>query len=443
MLSFIISILNLIRIIFILLISAILYPFIGSKAIYLFLRFCGPTFIKLGQLLSSRPDLVGENLASRLSVFQDKLPPFSYSYVKKTIENQSGKKMKDLFLEFSETPVASASIAQVHKAKMLNGDIVAVKVLRPKISRLVFRDIATLKLLTFVVGIFSSYGKEKLSNIVKLLQISAAKELDLSLEASAASQLKEKLYDIEGFYVPKIYWNITFSKVLTMEWINGIAFSNKEAIKNSKFDKNKLAKNLVISYFNQVYVHGFFHADMHPGNLFLMDNGNIGVVDFGIIGIIDKKTRIAVAEILMGFLKRDYRRVAQIHVSAGLVPEDTNIEEFSLTCRVIGESVVDLSVKQISLAKLMGLLLKMARKYNMNTRPELLLLQKTMMLVEGVGVQIDENLNMWELSSPWMKEWAVKNIGFDAKVRDHLLELIDAIKKLPDILEKNLGNLKS
>jgi ubiquinone biosynthesis protein len=217
----------------------------------------------------------------------------------------------------------------------------------------------------------------------------------------------------------------------------GIAFSDKEAIKNSNFDKNQIAKNLVISYFNQVYIHGFFHADMHPGNLFLMKNGDIGVVDFGIIGMIDKKTRIAVAEILMGFLQRNYRKVAQIHLSAGLVPENTNIDEFALSCRIIGESVVDLSIKQISLAKLMGNLLKMARKYNMNTKPELLLLQKTMMLVEGVGVAINKDLNMWELSGPWMKDWAVKNIGFDAKIRDHVVELIDVIKKLPDILEKN------
>ena len=437
MLSFIFSIINLFRILTILLVCAVSHPFIGDKSIYIFLRFCGPTFIKLGQLLSSRPDLVGYSLASRLSVFQDKLPAFSYASAKRRIENQSGKKMSELFSEFSKTPVASASIAQVHKAKLIDGRVVAVKILRPRVTRLVLRDITTLKLITFLAGIFSAYSKEKLGNIVKLLESSAAKELDLSLEAAAASELRDKLENVKGFYIPKIYWELVFNKVLVMEWIDGIPFSNKDAINNSNFDKVEIARNLVISYFNQVYVHGFFHADMHPGNLFLMKNGDIGVVDFGIIGVIDKKTRIAVAEILMGFLQRDYRKVAEIHLRAGLVPQDTDINEFTLTCRIIGESVVDLSVKQISLASLMGKLLKMARKYNMNTRPELLLLQKTMMLVEGVGVAIDENLNMWELSSPWMKEWAVKNIGFDAKIRDNMLELVDFLKKLPDLLEKN------
>ena len=435
----IISIINLFRIILILLISVILYPFVKDKSIYLFLRFCGPTFIKLGQLLSSRPDLVGDNLAAKLAVFQDKLPPFSYKQAKRIIESESKVKINKLFLEFCKTPVASASIAQVHKAKTYDGKLVAVKILRPRIRQLVFRDIATLKLLSFIVSIFSSYGKKKIDNIVSLLKMSATRELDLLQEASVASQLKENSQNFEGFYVPEVYWNMTFGKIMTMEWIDGIAFSNKKAIDESGFNKEQIAKNLVISYFNQVYTFGFFHADMHPGNLFLMKNGDIAVVDFGIVGIIDKKTRIAVAEILIGFLQRDYKKVAKVHVESNLVPENTNIEELALTCRIIGESVVDLSVKQISLAKLMERLLKMAKKHNMDMRPELLLLQKTMMLVEGVGASLNKDLNMWELSAPWIKQWAIKNIGFDAKIRDNMIELITVIKKIPDILDKKLN----
>jgi ubiquinone biosynthesis protein len=292
------------------------------------------------------------------------------------------------------------------------------------------RDIVTLKIISNIIGIFSKYNKEKLNDVIALLKDCESRELDMMLEASAASDLKENLSDVKGFYVPKVYWNYISEKVLTMEWIEGIAFSDRAAIKASKFDKKEIARNLVISYFNQVYVHGFFHADMHPGNLFLMKNGDIAVVDFGIVGIIDKKTRIAVAEILINFLKRDYEKVAKLHIDNNLVPADTNLKDFALTCRAIGESIVDVSVKQVSLAKLLAQLIKMTRKYNMVTKPELLLLQKTMMLVEGVGASLDGDLNMWELARPWMKDWATKNIGFDAKIRDSFLELFDMIKKI-------------
>ena len=432
-----ISVINLLKILLASIVAALSYPFIGKKSVYFFLRLSGPTFIKLGQLLSSRSDLIGEDLAEVLSVFQDRLNPFKFSTAKKIIEVEFGKKPEELFVEFTETPVASASVAQVHKAKIKDNSIVAVKILRPNIAKLMSRDIATLKLIAHIVGLFSRYNKEKLTDIILLLEISAKRELDLMFEASAASSLKEKLQDVSGFYIPKIYWNLTTRKVLTMEWIDGIPFSDYQSIKASKFDKKKIAENLVISYFNQVYEHGFFHADMHPGNLFLMGNGDIGLIDFGIVGIIDKKTRIAVAQILINFLKRDYEKVAKIHIDNDFIPRDTDIADFALTCRIIGESMVDLSVKQISLAKILFQLLKMTRKYNMVTKPELLLLQKTMMLVEGVGVSLDDNLNMWELARPWMKNWAAKNIGFDAKIRDNLLDMLSAIKNIPEKFSEN------
>lgn len=440
MYAFILSVINLFKIILFFLIAGAAYPFLRSKSVYLYLRFCGPTFIKLGQLLSTRDDLVGEELAVILSGFQDRLSPFSPKKSKAIIERELGASVNQIFSEFNEIPVASASIAQVHKAKLLNGDVVAVKVLRPSIQKIMARDITTLRLFCFVVGIFSSYTKEKIIDILDLLQNCYERELDLTQEASAASSLREKLSEVEGFYIPKIYWNLTTSKILTLEWIDGIPFSNKEAIKQSKFDKKKIARNLVISYFNQVYAHGFFHADMHPGNLFLMKNGDIAAIDFGIIGIIDKPTRIAIAEIVIAFLKRDYTKVAKLHVKAGLVPEDVNIEEFALTSRIIGETMVDMSIKQVSLAKLLGLLIRMTKKYNMKTKPELLLLQKTIMLVEGVGMQLDPNLNMWELARPWMEEWASKNIGFDAKIVDQLLLFLDAIKKLSAANENSSGD---
>jgi ubiquinone biosynthesis protein len=424
------SITNLVRLLVLFFSSLLLFPFIKNKAIYFFLKFAGPSFIKLGQLLANRPDLVGEDLAFCLSDFQDKLPAFSSKKVQQIIEKQFKQPLNKLFLEFDLKPVAAASVAQVHKAKTLSGDVVAVKIIRPNIERVFKRDIATLKLLSFVVGIFSGYSKKKLISVVEVLENCSNKELDLHFEAAVAGELKEKLKDVKGFYIPKIYWNLSSDRVLVLEWIDGIRFTDREAILNSGFDLKKVARNLVVSYFNQVYVHGLFHADMHLGNLFLMKNGDIAAIDFGITGSIDKKTRIAIAEILMAFLQKDYRKVAKIHISAGLVPSDVNLEEFALSCRIIGESTVGKAVGDVSMAKLLANLLKMTKKYQMKTHPELLLLQKTMMLVEGVGVFLDKDLNIWDSARPFVEEWAKKNIGFDAKIRDFVMETIERFRKL-------------
>lgn len=427
------SVFNLLRLALLLLVSAILYLFIKNKAIYFFLKFSGPSFIKLGQLLANRPDLVGDDLAFQLSSFQDRLPAFSFKKIVKIIESEFSQPLNKIFAEFDPIPVASASIAQVHQAKTMEDDLVAVKVLRPNISALIKRDIATLRLLANFTGLVSVYFKEKFLSIVELLTVCSHKELDLFCEASAAAELKEKLVDVKGFYVPKVYWQLVSSKVLTTQWIEGVPFSDRlkifQAIKDNGFNKVDIARNLVLSYFNQVYVHGFFHADMHGGNLFLMKNGDIGVVDFGIMGSIDKKTRIAITEIVIAFLDRNYKKVAQLHIDAGLVPENIDINEFVLSCRVIGELVVDKAVGQVSMAKLLENLLKMTRKYQMQTKPELLLLQKTMMLVEGIGMFLDKDLNIWDLAKPFVKEWAKKNIGFDAKIRDFVVEILGVIKK--------------
>lgn len=424
-------IINFFRLFFLFLASAIIYPFAKNRAIFLFLRFAGPSFIKLGQTLSVRPDLIGNELAKTLSHFQDALSPFSTKKVKEILDKEFAENFQKIFSEFDFTPVASASIAQVHKAKLFEENkFVAVKILRPNIEKIMACDISTLKIVIKFVAIFSKFQAKILSDIAALLESAAKTELDLLREAASASKLKENLRDVEGFYVPEIFWKFSTSKILVLEWIDGIAFSNKEKILNADFDRRKTAQKLVISYFHQVYVDGFFHADMHLGNLFLLKNGDIAVVDFGIMGKIDKKTRLAVAEILIGFLNKNYKRVAQIHIDANLVPKDTDVDDLALSCRKIGEIIVDSSVKNISLAKLLDNLITMTRDYKMDTRPELLLLQKTLLLVEGVGTMLDENLNIWDLARPWIKEWAKKNIGFDAKIRDGLMDLFAAMKKI-------------
>jgi len=404
---------NIFRLAFLFLLSLPLFIFSRNRAIYFFLHAAGPSFIKLGQVLSIRPDLVGEDLAKTLSSFQDAVAPAKSSFDDDFLKN---------FSEFDLTPIAAASIAQVHKARLKTGELVAVKTLRPRISAIMNRDIKTLRIL-------QKFSPKIVKDLADLLTQVAKSELDLLAEAANASRLREDLKDVKGFYVPQVFWKFSTSKILVLEWLDGTAFSNSAAIKNSPFDKKEIAHNLVISYFNQVYMHGFFHADMHPGNLFLLKNGDIGVVDFGIMGQLDKKMRLAVAEILIGFLHKNYRRVAQIHVDAGLVPTDTNIDQLALSCRKIGETIIDVDVKDISVAKLLANLIQMTNEYKMETKPDLLLLQKTLLVVEGVGVMLDSNLNMWEIARPWVKEWAKKNIGFDAKIRDALVDLFELARK--------------
>jgi ubiquinone biosynthesis protein len=385
--------------------------------------------VKLGQILSVRSDLVGSSLASALTSFQDNLPAFSSAKLRKILQQEFGENFTKIFADFNFAAIASASIAQVHKAKLCDGKFVAVKILRPCIARNMARDISSLFLLAKIVGIFSKNLAKNLKNIAELLSGTAKSELDLLREGANAQRLREELAAVCGFYVPQVFLKISTPKVLVLEWLDGIPFSNKNEILRSDFDKKKIAQNLVISYFTQVYGNGFFHADMHPGNLFLLKNGDIGVVDFGIMGKIDKKTRLAVAEILIGFLQKDYKRVAQIHVDAGFVPAKTDIDELAISLKKIGETVVDVDVKDISLAKLLGHLVVMTRQYEMATKPELLLLQKTLLLVEGVGVMLDPKLNMWELARPWIKEWAKKNLGFDAKIRDVVQDLFELARR--------------
>lgn len=429
---------NLFRLFFLLLALSPLFLLNRNSFFFYFFKFAGPSFIKLGQTLSVRPDLVGENLAKALASFQDKVPSFSAAQVKQILDKEFGANFSKIFSEFNFAPVASASIAQVHRAKLTEGsNDVAVKILRPKIRKIVARDIATLKLISALLKPFSSNLQRATKDVAILLEQVARNELDFMREAASASRLKDEMKNVKGFHVPEIFWRHTTSQILVLEWINGTPFSNQEAVRDKldelekiqKISRQEIAKNFVISYFNQVYVYGFFHCDMHPGNLFLQPNGDIAVVDFGIMGRIDKKTRLAVAEILIGFLHREYKRVAQIHIDAGLVPSHVCVDDLALSCRKIGEAIVDVPVKEISLAKLLTNLIEMTNEYQMDARPDLLLLQKTLLLVEGVGVTIDPNLNMWNIAKPWVANWARSNLGFDAKVVNGISDLFKAVKK--------------
>jgi ubiquinone biosynthesis protein len=367
-------------------------------------------------MLSTRPDLIGEDLAQILAKFQDKIKPFKKRQVKKTINSEFANNFDKYFKEFNFTPIASASIAQVHCAKLIDDTKVAVKILRPNIAKKVKRDIKTLKLITKVSFFISKSLNIFLNDILQLLQENSKSELDLTVEASNCSQLKDNLKNLKGFYVPQVFWSLSTKKIMVIEWLDGIPFSDKKNIIASNFDKNKIARNLVLSYFTQVYQYGFFHGDMHPGNLILLKNGDIGVVDFGIMGIIDDKTKIAIARIVIGFIEKDYNKIAQIHIDAGLVPPNTNAKKLALSCRKIGETVVGSKVKEIALGGLLQNLIKMTEEFQMSTKPELLLLQKTILLIEGIGTMLNPEINIWDYAKPWMKEWSKTHIGFDAKI---------------------------
>ena len=423
----VIALINLFRLLVLFLIAIFFYPFYKEKVVYWFFYKAGPSFIKLGQVLSVRADLIGQDLANQLAKFQDQTKPSCNKLIKKILQKHF-QDIDNIFLNFNYKPVASASIAQVHKAQLKNGSMVAVKILHPNISKIFYRDIKTIYFFAKIVNIFSDFYAKNLVDIANLLNEVAKFELNLLQEASNASQLKENLAGLSGFYVPKIFWHYCSCEIMVSEWLDAIPFSDKKSIAHSNINKIEVAKNLVLSYFHQVYEDGFFHADMHPGNLFLLKNGDIAVVDFGIMGKIDKKTRLIIAKILIAFLYKNYLQVAKLHIEGDLVPKNTNLQDLSLTCRQIGEMIVDVDVKSISLAKLLSALIEMTKNYQMSAKPELLLLQKTLLLVEGVGVALNPNLNIWNLARPWVKNWAKNNIGVDAKLRDALLDIFYFVK---------------
>lgn len=429
MIIFLSAFLNLIKLIFSALFFIILSPFLKTKSVYYFINFAGPSFIKLGQTLSTRPDLVGKKLAQILTNFQDRVKPFNEKIVKQILQKNFDDKFNEIFSEFDYKAKASASIAQVHKAVLKNNKIVAVKILRPNIEKITKKDIATLNLIIFIVKIFSKNFAKTLTEINSVLKNSAKTELNLIREASMAIRLKQEMKDVKGFYVPKIYTEFCHKEILVLEWLDGIAFSDEEKIMATNFDKKELAKNFLIAYFTQVYQNGFFHADMHPGNLFLLENGDIAVVDFGIMAEIDKKLRIAIAEILIAYLNEDYKKVAQIHIEAEIVPKDVDLFELTLSCQKIGEKMVGNSVKDIPISEILKQLIEMTKNYQISTKPELLLLQKTILLVEGSGMMLDHDFNIWIIAKPWVKEWAKKNISFDAKIRDLVVDFFEGVKK--------------
>lgn len=386
----------------------------------------GPIYIKFGQTLSTRQDLIGQEIAQDLRYLQDKLPAFDIEIVKNQIENSFSRKISDLFLEFDEKPYAAASIAQVHKAKLKTGEIVAVKVLRPNIAAIYEKDIKfldyTAELITFLLP---KAKRLKLKEVISVFRQSMQMELDLQMEAAAASNIYDNFINDHSLYIPRIYWHITCREIMTLEWVEGVSIYEAQKIINYGLQPSEIAAKIAVIFFNQAFRDGFFHADLHPGNILVSKEGKIILLDFGIVGILSEGDKLAIAEILYGFLNRDYRLVAKVHKRAKYIPLNTNLDYFAQSCRAIAEPIMGLAIKDISIGKLLTQLFKVTQEYGMETQPQLLLLQKTMVVVEGIGQSLDNNVNMWQLAEPWIKKWAAKNLSPEAK-------LLRILKKITD-----------
>ena len=396
----------------------------------------GTTFIKLGQFLSTRPDIIGEDLSSQLEKLQDRLPPFSTNEAKKIVKKNLGNEIFDSIINFGE-PIAAASIAQVHKAQINDdGTIkdVAIKILRPNIKKTFNEEIDALMLVAYLIeNLISKTKRLKLIEVVFLLKEITNHEMDLRFEAAAANEFKENTKNDAGFHVPKIYWNFTSEEVLTLDWIEGISIREKEILESKKIDIKNISTDIIQHFLRHAVRDGFFHADMHQGNLFIDENGQITPIDFGIMGRMDKLNRRYLAEILFGFVQRDYKKVAEVHIIAGLVPNNVNVDELAQALRSIGEPIFGQSVKDISGGKLLKQLFDVTEKFNMQTQPQLLLLQKTMVVVEGVARKLNPDTNIWETSKPVLEKWLKETKDPINNLAETLKDSTEVLKKIPEL----------
>ncbi len=390
-----------------------------SERLSIALNRLGPSWVKLGQFLATRPDVIGTRIAADLELLQDQMAPFETNLSRETFQASIGRKVDEVFSSFSE-PVAAASIAQVHKAKIAQGDEnVAVKIIRPGVRQRFSRDLQTFY---FAARLQEKYlpasRRLKPVAVTDMLAQSARIEMDLRLEAAALSEMAQNVKDDPGFRVPDVNWELTGRDCLVLEWVDGIKFTDTKKLIEHGHDLKKLAETLMQSFLRHTLRDGFFHADMHPGNLFVDKQGMIVAVDMGIAGRMGRKERHFLAEILYGFITRNYLRVAQVHFEAGYVPHTHDVNSFAQAIRAIGEPIHGQSAKTISMANMLTLLFEVTALFDMETRTELLLLQKTMVVVEGVARTLDPDFNMWKVSEPVVSQWIASNLGPAGIARD-------------------------
>ena len=407
-----------------------------SERLSIALNKLGPSWIKLGQFLATRPDVVGKATACDLALLHDSVEPFGLEEAKQRVADSINRPIEDIYSDISE-PIAAASVAQVHKAVLKDtGETVAVKVIRPGVRARFRKDMQTFYAAAGLVDkTIEEAHRLKPISVVDMLDQSAKIEMDLRLEAAAFSEMGENIKDDPGFRVPEVNWEFTGRDCITMTWIDGIKLSNVDALREAGHDLEALSVTLIQSFLRHTLRDGFFHADMHPGNLFVDAKGDIVAVDLGIAGRLGKDERRFLAEILYGFIKRDYMKVAQVHFDAGYVPPHHDVASFAQAIRAIGEPIHGQSAETISMAKLLTLLFEVTEIFDMQTRPELLLLQKTMVVVEGVARTLDPSFNMWKSAEPVVGSWIAENLG-PVGILEDAKEGLDAALRLAHQMPK-------
>ena len=401
----------------------------------------GPTFIKFGQALSTRADLLGEAVAADLADLQDRLPPFPFAEAKATIEADFGKPLSALFKTFDPAPVAAASIAQVHFAVDSDGRDVAVKVLRPHIEQTFAGEIDFLDWLAGLTERFApQLARLKPREVVDTFAETVRIEMDLRFEAAAAQELAENFADVPTFKVPTVDWQRTGQHVLTLERVGGMRVDNRSAIVAAGLDPVAVVRSAAEIFFRMVFRHGFFHADMHPGNLFVAPGagpeGVVIAVDFGIMGRIDAATQRTLGEMLLGFLTRDYKKVAEVHMAAGFVPGHKSADAFAQAARSIAEPIMGKPIAEISVAKLLGQLFAITETFEMQVQPQLLLLQKSMLVTEGVGRGLAPEVNMWDLARPLVEGWMRERLGPEGRIGEAVGDAAATLAKIPRIIDR-------
>ncbi len=382
----------------------------------------GPIFVKFGQMLSTRRDLLPEALANELALLQDRVPPFPGELAQKIVEKTYSQPLNTIFQEFNPSALASASIAQVHCAKLLDGTEVVIKILRPNIRKAISRDVDLLYTFARLLQRFSrDIQRLRPLEVIQEFERTLHDELDLMREAANASQLRRNFSNSPLLYIPEIYWHYTRQRVMVMERISGIPISNIDALRKHGIDLKKLAEQSVEIFFTQVIRDCFFHADMHPGNIFVAtdnpSNPQYIAVDFGIMGTLGPKDQRYLAENLLAFFKRDYRRVAELHVESGWIPANTRVDEFEAAIRTVCEPIFERPLKDISFGQVLLKLFQTAKRFDMEVQPQLVLLQKTLLAVEGLGRQLYPELDLWNTAKPFLEKWLKQQVGAKAMIR--------------------------
>ncbi len=406
----------------------------------------GPIFVKFGQILSTRRDLLPDDIAEELAKLQDRVPPFPGDAAVGIIEKAYRQPLEEVFAEFDRTPLASASIAQVHAAKLLDGTEVVVKVLRPNIEPVIRRDIGLLYIIADKLQRYWREGRRlRPLEVVAEFEKNLIDELDLMREAASAAQIRRNFLNSELLYVPEVHWHHCRKNVMVMERISGIPIGNIEAIREAGIDLKALSARGVEIFFTQVFRHNFFHADMHPGNIFVSPQGQYLAVDFGIVGTLSHDDQRYLAENFLAFFHRDYQRVAELHVESGWVPRDTRVDEFEAAIRTVCEPIFERPLAEISFGQLLLRLFQTARRFNMEVQPQLVLLQKTLLNIEGLGRQLYPELDLWQTAKPFLERWMSEQVGtraFINRLKENVPQWGEKLPEIPSLIHDVLHQAK-